>query len=82
MVEGLKGHPALAFWEVVNEAEGSFTPHEVKTVYQKQFQLSEYFFFPRGFICWTIDEHIILEEWSVKVTGFARETRCNRLSVK
>ena len=29
MVEGLKEHPALAFWEVMNEAEGSFTPSEV-----------------------------------------------------
>jgi len=28
MVEGLSEHPALAFWEVMNEAEGSFTPSE------------------------------------------------------
>jgi len=27
MVKGLKDHPALAFWEVMNEAEGSFVLH-------------------------------------------------------
>jgi len=29
MVEGLKDHPALGFWEIMNEAEGSFVPKQV-----------------------------------------------------